>query len=154
MYRWLSDQDVPNFGGEIPYFHSFDYNRKKFPKARAFNLCVSRDLWSSLGRILGMKMGSLDKELFFDHLVSYRPTKPLIPLVNFHDYVGGGSPPRPVILPLANARNKANVTNPNASGNPSIYPLWKRRFFGSTPSGLDALSRGQKGVGQTTAADW
>ena len=40
--------------------------------------------------LCGNDNGSLDKKLFFDHVVAYRPSEPVLPLLSFHDAFFGG----------------------------------------------------------------
>lgn len=90
-YEWLSQRSTGDTASSRPYADSFDLNRAEYPKGRAFSLSADPDTFIGIKHLLSLEQGSLDKALFFDHLVCYRPTEPVIPLINFHDAFNGGA---------------------------------------------------------------
>ena len=90
-YEWLAQRSTGDNAPSRPYADSFDLNRSDYPRGRAFRLAAEPDTFIGITRLLDLEQGSLDKPLFFDHLLCYRPTEPVIPLINFHDAFSGGA---------------------------------------------------------------
>lgn len=74
----------------VPYKHSFEYNRIEFPNGRPYDLAVKSEILKELCKYSMHAQGSVDKTLFFDHLVAFRIGVPMLPLVSFHDAFNGG----------------------------------------------------------------
>ncbi len=90
-YDWLLKNSIDDPVQPPPYGHSFEANRREFPRGRAFSLPFSAATLSGLKELSLLAWGSVDIAVFFDHLAIYRPGLPVIPLVNFHDaFYGGG----------------------------------------------------------------
>jgi hypothetical protein len=77
---------------DMPEFHtSFEVNRVEHPHGCAFELSLVHDSLTSLLRQGCEALRQRDKEVFFDHVLAYRPTMPKIPLFSFHDAFNGGT---------------------------------------------------------------
>ena len=89
-FDWLATNQMRTVESPKPYDHSFELNRREYPRGQAFELALSDDIIAGLKTLCKLERGSLDKALFFDHLVMYRCGLPLLPLVNYHDAFSGG----------------------------------------------------------------
>ena len=90
-YEWLTKAHRANEKSSKPYRDSFDLNRNELPRGRSYELSMNEKNIEGLKGLCQLKNGSLDKQLFFDHLLAYRNGKPVLPLLSFHDAFNGGS---------------------------------------------------------------
>lgn len=72
------------------YSDMFDLNRRDYPRGRSFAMKATLPTLLLLKELGRMDSGSLDKDMFFDHALGYRPSKPALPLFVFHDAFNGG----------------------------------------------------------------
>ena len=92
IYHWLSGHDATHKTGQNPYNDfCFEANRSQYPKGRAFSLPFDQFLVEQLVKFSGVTAGGGEKDIFFDHLVCYRPGNPHLPLLDFHDAFTGGT---------------------------------------------------------------
>jgi hypothetical protein len=89
-FDWLLKNDKKSKYMRHPVKDVFDINRHTYPRGQAFFLPANQNTFCGIEQLLHLENGSLDKALFFDHIASYRPTLPIVPLVNFHDAFNGG----------------------------------------------------------------
>jgi hypothetical protein len=73
-----------------PYSDSFELNRRKYPMGRAYAVSCSPEVIRAVIDFSELTNGGIEKSLFFDHVLIYRPDTPVIPLLNFHDAFSGG----------------------------------------------------------------
>ncbi len=89
---WLIQHEVFVDQESAPFSDScFDLNRREYPRGHAYPLRADNRTMEALSEFASMKGGSVDKDLFFDHLVAYRPEEPPLPLLDFHDAFFGGT---------------------------------------------------------------
>lgn len=70
---------------EAPYFETFDFNLDEYPEGRAWDVLASKQNLAELA--ISVDGGG---QTGFDHLLAYRPGKPVLPLFNYHDSFKGG----------------------------------------------------------------
>lgn len=87
---WLLEHEVEVPLKGRPFHDSFDTNRKEYPLGKAYVMPATSEVLEGLARLCEMMQGSVDKALFFDHVLAYRPGKPTLPLMVFHDAFFGG----------------------------------------------------------------
>lgn len=87
----MTRYEITNNNEAYPFNHSFDFNRDEYPIGRAYVFKFENHLVEELVNLATQENGSNDKQLFFDHVLAYRPGTPTIPLLNFHDAFYGGS---------------------------------------------------------------
>jgi hypothetical protein len=87
----LSSMSVELEKNDEPYSHNFELNRDEYPDGRAYNVKFNKANLANLSKLCELPDGGTGKQLFFDHFVSFRRAKPVVPLINFHDaFVMGG----------------------------------------------------------------
>jgi hypothetical protein len=92
--EWLvaHQVEVDRKNSRVPFsVECFDVNRREYPLGRAFAIPMGVDQLAELSLMAKQKAGSTDKDLFFDHVLVYRPGEPLLPLVDYHDAFFGGA---------------------------------------------------------------
>jgi len=92
--KWLAEHEVSvdRKNSRVPFSaECFDVNRQEYPLGRAFAIPPGVDQLAELSLMAKRKGGSTDKDLFFDHVLVYRPGEPLLPLLDFHDAFFGGA---------------------------------------------------------------
>lgn len=88
---WLLEHSAPERASEGPYYHTFALNRREHPLGRAYEITLEPDKLAMLAELSLDPCGSTDKPLFFDHVLVYRNSVPVIPLLDFHDAFTGGT---------------------------------------------------------------
>ncbi len=88
--HWLvtNERLVPN--DSKPFSDSFEHNRKEFPLGKAYPMYAEHRRLVELSILAQDVNGSLDKKLFFDHVLIYRPGEPILPILDYHDAFTGG----------------------------------------------------------------
>jgi len=76
----------------LPEFYTcFDFNRSEHPHGCAFEYRIGSSPFSDLLALDQSIMKQQDIPSFYDHFVAYRPGRPKIPLISFHDAACGGT---------------------------------------------------------------
>ena len=88
--EWLRANELPMPNNPKPFSDSFEDNRREFPSGKAHAMYAERERLLELAVLSKEEHGSMDKPLFFDHVLIYRPGEPVLPLMNFHDAFNGG----------------------------------------------------------------
>jgi hypothetical protein len=73
-----------------PYLESFRFNLNEYPDGAAHELPCDRATIDLLVHMSAIANGGVEKPLFFDHVVAYRPGSPIVPLLSYHDAFCGG----------------------------------------------------------------
>jgi len=89
ILQWLSANEIALPCDQKPFSDTFDLNRDEYPHGKFFALNPGAAQIERLAAFCKAEHGGLDRQLFFDHLLIYRSSEPLIPLVNFHDAFRG-----------------------------------------------------------------
>ena len=92
--EWLAAHQVAvdRKNSRVPFSaECFDVNRREYPHGQAFAIPPGVDQLAELSLMAKRKGGSTDKDLFFDHVLVYRPGEPLLPLLDYHDAFFGGA---------------------------------------------------------------
>ncbi len=77
---------------ELPeFFTCFDLNRSEHPHGCAFEYHVGSSPFSDILALDQSILKQKDIPSFFDHFIAYRPGRPKIPLISFHDAACGGT---------------------------------------------------------------
>jgi hypothetical protein len=88
--EWLEAHSSPVY--TKPYGDSFDLNRSQYPKGKSWEIAVSDSNLQDLASLSRIDSGSIDKRLFFDHLLAYKHIRDkVVPLFEFHDAFSGGT---------------------------------------------------------------
>lgn len=88
---WLTANEISLTPEEMAFSDSFDFNRREYPDGRAYLFHPNEYQLENLSALSQLKMGGVEKDLFFDHVLIYRLGEPIIPLLDFHDAFTGGS---------------------------------------------------------------
>jgi len=67
--------------GKLPYLDTFEVNRGEYPDGQAFHVPASKNNLKNLAEIVV----DCDGKHCFDHILSLRPSIPLVPLVYYHN---------------------------------------------------------------------
>ena len=87
---WLTAHEIKLSKEDLPFSDCFDLNRAEFPEGRFYGLHLGEAQMEELAVLSTVLAGGVDKDLFFDHLLVYRPGEPILPLLYFHDaFIGG-----------------------------------------------------------------
>lgn len=89
--RLMKKNEMPLKISERHFIDSFDANRDEYPNGKAYVFKYNTATLDLLLDLSNQKRGSKDIDLFFDHVLAYRPTSPMIPLMDFHDAFNGGT---------------------------------------------------------------
>jgi hypothetical protein len=89
ILNWLSANELDLPEDQKPFSDTFDLNRSEYPRGKCYALNPDKARIDRLASFCEAERGGLDRQLFFDHLLIYRPGEPLLPLVNFHDAFRG-----------------------------------------------------------------
>jgi hypothetical protein len=85
VLKWLLENEIQLPCAVKPFSDNFDLNRDEYPKGKAYAFYLGDREITELSLLTQVEKGSVDKKLFFEHLLIYRPNDPIIPLLNFHD---------------------------------------------------------------------
>lgn len=78
--------------GDIPQFYTcFEGNRSEHPNGCAFEFSITESLIADILNLPDDVLRQTDITCFYDHFIAYRPGRPLIPLLTFHDAACGGT---------------------------------------------------------------
>ena len=73
------------------FFVCFDFNRSEYPHGCAFEYHIGSTPFSSILALDQSILIQKDIPSFYDHFIAFRPGRPQIPLISFHDAVCGGT---------------------------------------------------------------
>lgn len=90
VYEWLNKNSIKGSGPKPYSDNNFDLNRTDYPKGRSFELAINNQAIHQLKMFCDLPHGGMERQLFFEHLLIYRPGVPVFPLVNYHDAFSGG----------------------------------------------------------------
>ena len=87
--QWLATNEIRLSDREKPFHDNFDLNKDEYPNGRAYALHPTQTCLRELSSLSELKGGGRDRDLFFDHVLMYRPGVPTVPLLNYHDAMRG-----------------------------------------------------------------
>jgi hypothetical protein len=73
------------------FFTCFDLNRSNYPHGCAFEYHIESPPFSDILALDQCILEQQDIPSFYDHFIAFRPGRPQIPLISFHDAVCGGT---------------------------------------------------------------